>query len=196
MTNACNLSTCQCTIHHFLLALAVEFVKLVRTALLVCRIVSGIHCNLAWCGNGVFEAGNGKNCVNCPDDCRGIQLGLLCMQYCCGDGGGQNPIGCSSKCTNFGHKCETTPSASISYCCGDGVCNDGEHFGNCPNDCGRDEICNDGVDNDSDGLVDCHDPDCTSNPVCAAPTCRAANEPCRQCSDCCSKRCKWTRKCA
>jgi len=28
------------------------------------------------------------------------------------------------------------------------------------------EICNDGVDNDGDGLVDCSDPDCATDPVC------------------------------
>ncbi|MEO1233023.1 MAG: S8 family serine peptidase [Myxococcota bacterium] len=32
------------------------------------------------------------------------------------------------------------------------------------------EICNDGIDNDSDGDVDCADTDCSSDPACAAPT--------------------------
>jgi len=30
-------------------------------------------------------------------------------------------------------------------------------------------ICNDGIDNDMDGLTDCDDPDCNSNPACALP---------------------------
>jgi hypothetical protein len=32
-------------------------------------------------------------------------------------------------------------------------------------------ICNNNVDDDSDGLVDCKDPDCASNPLCAIQQC-------------------------
>ncbi|MHC4908173.1 MAG: M12 family metallo-peptidase [Planctomycetota bacterium] len=52
--------------------------------------------------------------------------------------------------------------------CGDGNCDPGEDSGNCPQDCGAPpaEICDNGVDDDGDGLTDCADPDCASDPAC------------------------------
>eukprot|EP01123_Difflugia_compressa_P000248 TRINITY_DN1033_c0_g1_i1.p1 TRINITY_DN1033_c0_g1~~TRINITY_DN1033_c0_g1_i1.p1 ORF type:complete len:177 (+),score=44.06 TRINITY_DN1033_c0_g1_i1:39-533(+) len=51
-----------------------------------CDIVSGSKC-----GNGVCEAGNGENCINCPFDCVGGK------HFCCGWGSTDshtNFIGC------------------------------------------------------------------------------------------------------
>ncbi len=192
-TDVCNLSTNQCSNTPTATCCGNGICDVGETCSTCPQdCASGIY-NPARCGNGVCEAGNGENCANCPKDCRGVQTGKLRNRYCCGDGGGQTPIGCSSKCTSNGYKCVTAPIAGIPYCCGDGVCNDGENCGNCPNDCRRVEICNDRVDNDCDGTIDCLDSNCSSNSVCAAPTCRRAKQSCRLDSDCCSKRCKMNR---
>jgi hypothetical protein len=57
--------------------------------------------------------------------------------------------------------------------CGDGICEADESSCNCPQDCGPAPMneeaalsCNDGKDNDCDGLVDCDDSDCGSDPAC------------------------------
>jgi len=90
----------------------------------------------AVCGNGVCEAGNGENCVNCPRDCRGVQSGSARNRFCCGNGGGQKPVGCASICASSGYQCVmTTPPVREEYCCGDGMCTGDETCVNCPNDC-------------------------------------------------------------
>jgi hypothetical protein len=66
----------------------------------------------AACGNGVCEAGDGENCASCPDDCNGVQNGQPSDRFCCGDGGGSNPLTCSdSRCTE-GVSCIDVPSSS------------------------------------------------------------------------------------
>jgi hypothetical protein len=49
----------------------------------------------AVCGNGSCEAGDGEDCVSCPDDCNGVQTGKPSDRFCCGGGGGDNPLTCS-----------------------------------------------------------------------------------------------------
>ena len=57
------------------------------------------------CGNSVCEPGIGENCLNCALDCNGDQQGG--GQFCCGDGGGNNPVGCAdARCTADGNTCQ------------------------------------------------------------------------------------------
>jgi len=61
--------------------------------------------------------------------------------------------------------------------CSDGVDDDSDGLIDCADeDCARDAacaelVCNDGVDNDSDGLTDCEDEDCLGNPWCPELDC-------------------------
>jgi predicted RNA-binding protein with TRAM domain len=152
------------------------------------------------CGNGVCEPSLGEDCLSCPSDCNGKQNGNPSNRFCCGDGAGENPVGCSDdRCTGEGFDCSTEPV--LSSCCGDGVCegtedgfnceidcgpppvcgdgncDPGEDQCNCPWDCGGEpptneaNYCADGVDNDYDGLIDCDDDDCAGDPACQQPAC-------------------------
>jgi serine protease AprX len=61
----------------------------------------------AVCGNDICEAWGGENCTNCSADCNGVQNGRPTNRYCCGDGGGTNPVPCSDpRCTGSGNTCE------------------------------------------------------------------------------------------
>lgn len=55
-------------------------------------------------------------------------------------------------------------------CCGNGSCEAGENGSRCFTDCGAaapsETRCSDGFDEDRDGLTDCVDPDCCTNPAC------------------------------
>jgi subtilisin family serine protease len=171
----------------------------------------------AVCGNGVCEAGDGEDCVSCPADCNGTQNGRPSGRFCCGDGDGQNPVGCSDpRCSTGGWECTDLPSDPASYCCGDllcegaedstncaldcgpppycgdGSCDPGEDSCSCPQDCGaapgsETEFCSDGLDNDCDGQADCNDTDCQGDPSC---TCLPKSSPCSQDSECCSNKCR------
>jgi hypothetical protein len=169
----------------------------------------------AQCGDGVCEAAGGEDCVSCPQDCNGVQVAKPSGRYCCGGGGGQNPIGCGdSRCTSSGYACTTVPVPAS--CCGDGICNGIENGFNCaldcgpppfcgdgqcssdedrcscPGDCGSppslESSCSDGTDNDCDGLVDCADPDCSAVAGCQ-PICSPSGSSCASNSDCCSGNC-------
>jgi hypothetical protein len=50
------------------------------------------------------------------------------------------------------------------------------------------EVCTDGVDNDCDGLVDCADSNCSTNPACTGG-CGAKGTSCTANSQCCSNKC-------
>lgn len=168
----------------------------------------------ATCGNGVCEAGDGEDCVSCAADCRGRQSGKPSNRYCCGDGGGQNPVSCASSiCSTDGWQCTDTAAAPAccgdgvcegpedgSFCevdcgplpfCGDGTCDANETPCSCASDCGATpstEIsCTDGEDNDCDGAVDCSDSDCAASPVCS---CVGLGGTCGGNSDCCSNKCR------
>jgi len=158
------------------------------------------------CGNGVCEPALSEDCLSCPADCRGLQGGKPSKRFCCGDGDGENPVGCSQAvCTTDGWACSAAPVAS--YCCGDLVCegaedylncivdcpapvcgddlcDPGEDSCNCPADCGSppptESNCSNGLDDDCDGLTDAADPDCA---------CGGTGQPCTLAAQCCSNRC-------
>lgn len=168
----------------------------------------------AVCGNGLCEAGDGEDCVSCPDDCNGKQNGRPTNRFCCGDGDGQNPLPCGdATCSTGGWSCTDTPASSGSYCCGNLTCEGAEDFTNCDVDCdapfcgdgscdpGEDQCtceadcgsppptetnCSDGVDNDCDGMTDVDDPDCD---------CGLRGDACSTGADCCSGNCKRNGTC-
>ncbi len=151
----------------------------------------------AVCGNGVCEAGNGEDCTNCALDCNGVQNGNPNNRFCCGAGGGTNPVDCSdARCTGGGVSCTNDPVSGGAFCCGDGFCDAGEGCGNCGLDCATGaEVCDDGVDNDCNGDVDCDDIACLGDPVCDAPTGGGPGDPCTQDSECQSGKCKGNGTC-
>jgi len=171
----------------------------------------------ASCGNGICETGNAEDCVSCPLDCSGKQSGKLSKQFCCGNGGGQNPVDCADpRCTSRGFDCSQTPA--VTSCCGNFVCEDIENGSNCEVDCGAPSFCGDGPcdsgedvcscavdcgappstetectdgdDNDCDGDYDCEDLDCTDDPDCQ---CQLLGTTCTSDDECCSNRCKGKR---
>jgi hypothetical protein len=166
----------------------------------------------ATCGNGLCEAGDGEDCLSCPQDCRGVQSGKPSGRYCCGDGAGQNPQCTTSICNSSGFSC-TVAVSSPSCCgdtvcagsetsancavdcpppaCGDGTCNGSETKCSCADDCGgpstSETSCADGADDDCDGTVDCADADCSATPAC---TCAPLGAACSTDSQCCSAKCR------
>lgn len=95
---------------------------------------SGSFPGTATCGNNVCETADGENCVTCPGDCNGVQGGKPSDRYCCGDGGGANPIGCEdNRCG--GSQCTATPVQDGTYCCGNAACENGETSLTCELDC-------------------------------------------------------------
>ena len=139
----------------------------------------------ALCGNGVCEAGDGEDCLTCPADCDGVQKGRASSRYCCGGGGGVNPVDCTdARCTSDGFEC-VDQGASVA-CCGDGMCDPSETTCTCSADCGAPPVnessCTDGEDEDCDGLIDCLDPDCYTHPSCLCDN----DGVCEQGEDCAS----------
>ncbi len=112
------------------------------------------------CGNGLCEAGNGEDCVNCPADCDGKQNGGVQNQYCCGGGGGTNPVDCSdSRCSTGGFHCRQSTRPDV--CCGDFMCEGTEDIGSCSLDCSP--------DSDGDGFFDWGDCDNADPTATAVP---------------------------
>ena len=168
----------------------------------------------AVCGNNVCETGSGEDCLNCPSDCNGLTGGKPSLRYCCGDSVGCADARCTgdgNTCSTTGAggsyccgdgtcegaedsfncavDCGTAPQ------CGDGSCQSsaGEDRCTCPADCGApasselpNQTCTDGDDNDCDGLADCADGNCASDPACS---CLARGETCSTDGECCSNRC-------
>jgi hypothetical protein len=73
----------------------------------VCDGYDESMCRDFFCGNDICEPAAGEDCVSCDLDCNGKQNGPASGRYCCGDGGGQNPVGCADpRCTADGNTCE------------------------------------------------------------------------------------------
>ena len=120
-----------------------------------------------FCGDGICEEALGEDCTNCSD-CNGTQNGPGANRFCCGNGGGTNPVGCNdARCTEGTFECGTTAG---DFCCGDGMCDETEDSCVCAADCGapplRETTCGDGLDNDCDGTSDCGDYDCCMDGAC------------------------------
>lgn len=127
------------------------------------------------CGNGACEPSIGEDCISCPSDCNGKQGGNPKNQFCCGDGGGRNPVTCADpRCTASGYACNV--AFPEPYCCGDSACAGAEGPCNCAIDCGQPAAtellaCTDQIDNDCDDVTDCSDADCAADSSCQAPGC-------------------------
>jgi hypothetical protein len=105
-----------------------------------CDVASGACTQGEICNNGVDDDGDGL--VDCADpDCAGAPA---CPPPMCGDG-----------VVTFPETCDPPDGVSCGPSC------------TLLNEIGR---CTNGVDDDNDGLVDCADPDCASDPACAIPT--------------------------
>lgn len=168
----------------------------------VCNEVNDV-CQSDTCDNdGECEAG--EDCKSCPADCYS------------GSTAGNDPTDCfKGKADGICHPTKdgsNCPDCISSWCCGDGVCEGEEDSFTCAVDCGPPPICgdyhcegnetpcncstdcgpsttencNDGIDNDCDGVVDCYDSDCSSDPSC---NCGEKKSLCNVNSDCCSNRC-------
>lgn len=126
----------------------------------------------AVCGDGTCQPAAGEDCLSCPQDCNGQQTGLTRNRFCCGDGDGTKPVGCTDlRCNSNGFACDSAPSATS--CCGNGICEGPESSCTCAVDCGAPagvETCDNSVDDDCDGLVDCDDPVCAASTVCSSST--------------------------
>ena len=135
--------------------------------------------------------------MSCAADCNGKQNGKPSNRFCCGAGGGQNPVDCSdSRCTQGSFSCTSVPQPPGSFCCGTGGCEVGESCGTCSLDCTLGaEICTGGVDEDCDLAIDCLDSDCLLDPACEIPECALKNESCSLDEDCCSGICKANGRC-
>ncbi|MBN2101222.1 hypothetical protein JW710_05080 [Candidatus Dojkabacteria bacterium] len=135
-------------------------------------------CTSTVCGDGKCESPENK--CNCPDDC---------ITDCLQAGESYNPsLGPNDP--NFGkscceglipvspeavydEECNMLPIAGAPVTCsncGNDTCETWENKCSCSKDCGEVEICDNGKDDDTDGYVDCKDPDCdgivTSGGVC------------------------------
>jgi hypothetical protein len=155
----------------------------------------------ASCGDGICQAADGEDCVSCPADCNGKQGGRQSKRFCCGDGGGENPVSCSdSRCTKSDRKSDfqCVDEPTLASCCGDGWCDPGEDSCSCATDCltppGTELSCTNGVDDDCDSSVDCNDGDCSGDPACTA-SCGEKRASCNSDGDCCSGNCSRRGTC-
>ncbi len=118
------------------------------------------------CGNGFCEPGIGEDCLSCAVDCRGKQNGKQGNRFCCGDGDGQNPVGCTdNRCSSGGFQCSDILPGG--FCCGDLVCDGGDECTACDVDCSGDPVC------DGGGCTLGQPGDsCTSNGDCCSNKCK------------------------
>jgi len=171
----------------------------------------GLECNEdtdqcdSLCGNG--ECNEGENCNSCPSDCDSGLGGTpeACWKY----DGVCHPV----------KEDETCADCSPGFCCGNGVCEDGEDGNNCEIDCGAPPFCGDGecidgedkcscsgdcgtppsfedscsngLDDDCDGFADCSDTDCDADPYCSGPDCNTIDDR-KLCNN--ESRCRWDNR--
>jgi len=89
----------------------------------------------SYCGDGMCSTN--ETSISCPKDCHVLTVPWVCGDGSCEDWLGENSTNCSADCTG-------------SYACdGNGTCDSGEDFTNCPVDC-----CLDGSNNSSLGACD------------------------------------------
>jgi hypothetical protein len=171
----------------------------------------------ASCGNGVCEAADGEDCLTCAADCAGEQSGDASQLFCCGAGGGVNPVTCADVRCGGASACVSDPAPGGKFCCGDGACTPGspEDGYSCELDCGPppDPYCGDGICNGAETQCNCAgdcglppstevgacsdgvDNDCDGFvdgddvPDCAR-ACLLRRSECSTNSDCCSTKCR------
>lgn len=82
-------------------------------------------------------------------------------QPICGNGVCEEPYECATNqvCQSI---CQTDCGIAPTNFCGDGTCNTGENYGNCPNDC---RTCGNGICNTGETTSNCPS-DCISGPTC------------------------------
>jgi hypothetical protein len=120
----------------------------------------------AVCGNGLCEAGNGENGVNCAADCNGRLNGKPSNRFSCGfdTGDGYAPDGCGdSRCTTGDYQCTEIPVNPVNYCCGDLTCEGVEDSFSCEVDCGPAPFCGDDICDPGEDQCSCA-ADCGSPP--------------------------------
>jgi V8-like Glu-specific endopeptidase len=134
------------------------------------------------CGDGICRPEDGEDCAGCPEDCNGGDRGRRSERYCCGLDTFCDDPRCSDGAVNC--SAEAGLESASGYCCGDGVCEDGENDVACAVDCAL--TCSDATDcNDLDGCtIDSCGTDgrCTHEPGdCCVPT--HTKEKGRRCGD-------------
>ena len=91
------------------------------------------------CGNGICEPNYNESYENCPEDCcypEGKEKPVLPGHYCCS--GLQAKTIYDMDCVaNQNGQCEGCEMIGAMVCvnCGNGVCENGENYCNCPEDC-------------------------------------------------------------
>jgi spore coat protein A len=103
----------------------------------------------ALCGNKLCEIEDGEDCLNCPEDCAGQQIGAP-DDFCCGSGAGTNPVtNCGFDADGFtvlDNRCLSNEfycrvKARVPACCGDSLCEGQETSVSCPTDCAPTGAC-------------------------------------------------------
>ncbi|OGZ29244.1 MAG: hypothetical protein A2562_04295, partial [Candidatus Nealsonbacteria bacterium RIFOXYD1_FULL_39_11] len=109
----------------------------------------------------------GKNCGTVSDGCGGtLSCGTCQTDYTCSSNVCVQNTQCVSGQTQ---SCST----GLQGICSSGVqtCQTNGTWGSCIQSTqSSSEVCNDNLDNDCDGITDCSDSDCSSNPACLTPS--------------------------